>query len=268
MLNAASWHYTQRDPRVQLSFSHVCTLNDPRYRSLYPTYSQPPSRRRLTNISDDDLHTFKREIEVAVKDWRLEGGSLSGPNYGGLIDAIVDKTATRFSQMRTYLASSDTDLSYNTTKVTVFSFLFPYLNTPEVLSTGKYLPEPETRATHIRSAEEACTTSFTSHLERYRMNAQETRLADSIEHVLGKICSFAGSVLEEAVSLDIRLADASANSRDVLHIVDTWKRRLSDLMDELNWASWHACKGGCADDVSAWFSHDPVADDLTNAMRR
>ena len=254
--HAAAWHHHVPDARITLHPAYLVSLYDPSYSSLAANNKLPVRKHRLTDLSPENITTFKVEVTQALTGWRDDPyGSLgSGIDWSAIAQAVVDRNGDRISEMRYLLdnISSATDIigAVRHVRLIAFALVMPYIDHPSVLSSNACL---EARLSSLGRAAEHCTTAFTRHLETLstKLTRQELRLKSAIEGVLKRTCNFGTSVLGDSLTLlEILDRDSSENRQDEgRQMLKKWGDDVKDLMDWLGWAMWQRCPRACAWDV-------------------
>lgn len=248
MLNAASWHYSARDVRVKPSVSHLTSLTDPEYTSLWPIYELPVHERRLSNLSNEDLKTFIGRLENNIKHWHEPDNQ--NKDYLGIVDVIVDRTAGRLARMQARLESETPSETIERIEAEAFDILFPYLDIPRTMGGNGERPDARTRHEAIEQALKSCSHAYTGNWQIRSESSADNVLSNAIEGVLHRICAVSGSILEESLSMQVRSMSDGMRVRYQLKTAERWQRRINNLVEWLDWPVWKTCKNACSSDVS------------------
>lgn len=124
-------------------------------------------------------------------------------------------------------------------------------------------PTPETGSIEATKSKaiEGCSSIYTSHLQQQSFNEREALIKDSIEIVLGKLCTWEWDMFEwsDQQTWDL-LRNPGVSSLQALTaaVADVSKSEIAERADEayqmlkyIGWDLWESCDRQCAWNVSA-----------------
>lgn len=230
-----------------MSTKHLTSLSDEIYTSLWPIYHLPVHERKLVNISKEDAETFKASLEENIKQWHHSTYHHTNFDYLGTIDVVVDRTAGRLARMRTAFALNTPSEAVERVKSEALDILFPYLDVPLTLWDGDKRPNARTRHNAIQAAAKSCGTAYTSFLRAD--TSSEKLIVASIEGVLHRICAVTAGIVEESLSMQVRVMSDGVRARYQRKTLEAWQEKVVNLMNWLDWPVWQTCKTPCELDV-------------------
>lgn len=283
-VRSGTWHYggygttayNQRETRATLNQCGFVSYYDPRLKSLQgkhhgglrddETFEMGWGLRRghrLLDISKEDatkVFQWTRDAVKAAKRGSIFGGrdQCSGTNWQAITEVITTQHKSRTKEMSSVLRlASMNKISVRQAAERVYglshAILHPFLA----------YPTPETGSIEATKSKaiEGCSSIYTSHLQQQSFNEREALIKDSIEIVLGKLCTWEWDMFEwsDQQTWDL-LRNPGVSSLQALTaaVADVSKSEIAERADEayqmlkyIGWDLWESCDRQCAWNVSA-----------------
>ncbi|KAF8609963.1 hypothetical protein BDV93DRAFT_517182 [Ceratobasidium sp. AG-I] len=257
-VRAGMWHNgPPGEARIRLDYSGIVSAYDETYTSLVESrHGVPRSRHRLGDISDQDKERLRAEAQEVLS----PGRPAIRVNWPSLFQAVVDRHAERFEDLRYILRQSDADpvKTVAAARHRVLVMLTPYMVLPQIRprqlrpsneEAGSSVGQSVLAGTNSQSGPDsdwmtriynACAGYATAGiLKRGELTMQEERLARSLEGVQKAICSSLTGIWETAFDSEDQPVFAK-------RMVADWRTEVEQLMEWLDWHMWIKCDPPCA----------------------
>jgi hypothetical protein len=251
-VRAGMWHNgSPGEIRILLDYSGIVSAYDETYTSLAKSRrGTSRSKHRLGDISPGDWERLKGEVHGVLTRER----SPTRVNWRSLFQTVLDRYAERLEELRHVLLQADLNpvevVAVARQKVLIM--LTPYMVLPRAKSVkqsphqiilGHSNPQSEPDNDWFERVYGACASYATAGiLRRADLTVQEQRLANSLDHVQGVICSSLTNIWASAFDS----ADKPVFAR---RMIVEWAAEVAELMEWLDWHVWVRCNPPCAPGV-------------------
>jgi hypothetical protein len=213
-------------------------------------------------ISEGDIASVKKWLKQTTKAHASKNKLCSGVNWQALVETILKQHQTRGRELLRAMnnaGESDATQAAAITKMheLTHAIIYPYFQYPSIV---KSTFEAQKGATISK-----CSSLYTKHIVSDYLNDFELLLKESIDIVMGELCSLEWSLFEwsDLQTFNLLLNPTpnarpkSDRTRDVATEFRAFRSQTQKTFDWLGWNNWHECEQKCAWNVGV-YTHSSI----------
>jgi len=264
ILEAGTWQDNfPGESRVKLDYSRLLSFYDTTLFPSLQTLRVEKSRwdHNLADITPDEINSLHRALETTLTgDW---GRAASGVDWKALFHVVKDRYANRLEVLRYILngtlatRTKGAEAILKTAQRHTTAMMSPYI-LHSLYPHHQHLGSSN-HSDWAAPVVEECATTHTRYIERdnglsAKLTRSERLLLGAVKDVSTEICRVVVGLWAEGVERDLMedcdddtcYQSSEKSNKDLL---DSWKQRVSGLMDWLDWSYWVRCQPACEYEV-------------------